>query len=67
MKNFENALLGHMSGADARDTKYAPIFYVSGFWLAVANIESPISSIEPTSLKRRYNRRVDFMGLEGSI
>lgn len=67
MINFENALLGHMSGADARDTKYAPIFYVSGFWLAVANIESPIFSIEPTSLKRRYNRRVDFMGLESSI
>ena len=67
MINFENALFGHMSGADARDTKYAPIFYVSGFWLAVANIESPIFSIEPTSLKRRYNRRVDFMGLESSI
>lgn len=67
MTNFENALLGHMSGADARDTKYAPIFYVSGFWLAVANIESPISSIEPASLKLRYNRRVDFMGLEGPI
>lgn len=64
MRNFENALLGHMSGADARDTQYAPIFYVSGFWLAVANIEAPISSIEPTLLKRRYNRQLDFMGLE---
>lgn len=67
MRNFENALLGHTSGTDARDTRYAPIFYVSGFWLAVANIETFISSIEPTSLKRRYNRQVGFMGLEGTI
>ena len=67
MRNFENALLGHMSGVDARDTQYAPIFYVSGFWLAVANIESPITSIDPTSLKRRYNRQLDFMGLDGVV
>jgi len=67
MKNFENALLGHPSGTDARDTQYAPIFYVSGFWLAVANIESPITSIDPPPLKRRYNRQLDFMGLDGVV
>ena len=67
MRNFEKALLGYISGTDARDTQYAPIFYVTGFWLAVANIESPISSVEPTSLRRRYDRKLDFMGLEGSI
>lgn len=67
MENFENAILGHPRGRDARDTQYAPIFYVSGFWLAVANIESPITSIDPTSLKRRYNRQLDFMGLDGAV
>lgn len=64
MRNFENTILGHPSGTDARDTRYAPIFYVSGFWLAVANIESPMTSIEPISLKRRYNRQLNFMGLD---
>ena len=64
MKNFENALLGHSSGVDARDTRYAPIFYIAGFWLAVANIPDPISTIDPIALKMRYSRQLNLMGLE---
>ena len=64
LKNFENALLGHSSGIDARDTRYAPVFYISGFWLAVANIPKPITGIEPTALKTRYNRQLNLMGLD---
>ncbi len=64
LKNFENAVLGHPSGLDARDTKYAPVFYISGFWFAVSNIRSPLATIEPAILKARFNRQLNFMGLD---
>lgn len=63
MDNFESALLGHPSGIDARKTDIASIFYISGFWMAVANIPNVLKTIEPAVLRSRYNRELSFMGL----
>lgn len=65
LKNFEKALSGFPSGRDARDMEIAPVFYISGFWLAVANIESALTSIEPDTLKLRFRRELDLFGLVG--
>lgn len=64
MKNFENAMLGHPSGEDARNTCLAPCFYISGFILACANIKSPITTIDPVCLKKRYNRVLNFLNID---
>ncbi len=63
LESFENALLGRPSGQDARSSEYAPVFYVSGFLMACANIKSVIPSIEPSLLTRRFDRTLDFIGL----
>lgn len=63
MKNFENAILGHSTGEDARDSRFAACFYISGFILACANIRSPMMTIDPVDLRKRYNRVLDFLDI----
>lgn len=63
MSNLERALLGCQSGSDARDSEYAPMFYVSGFLLACANLQSVIPSVDSSLLRQRFCRKLDFLGL----
>ena len=61
--NFENAVAGKYSGADARDSILAHVFYVTGFMLARQNISWTLDSIDPDVLTQRYNRAINFLGL----
>lgn len=61
--NFENAVAGKYSGADARDSIFAHVFYVTGFMLARQNISWTLDSIDPDVLTQRYNRAINFLGL----
>ena len=63
MANLEQALRGHACGQDARDTRFASMFYATGFLLACANIKSVITSIDPSLLRERFNRQLDLLGL----
>ena len=63
LENFENAIGGHSTGPDARDSYYSPVFYEAGFMLARENIAWPLASIAPGELKRRYGRVINFLGL----
>ena len=63
MGNLENSLLGRPSCPDARDSEYAPVFYVSGFLLACANIHNVITSVDSVLVRQRFNRKLDFLGL----
>ena len=60
--NLENALRGCPSGADARDSRFAFVFYIAGFWFAVANTKNPLSDIDPRGLRERFARNLDFKG-----
>ncbi len=62
--NFENALLGHSTGCDARDdSRYAPPLYIIGFMFAFANCSPQMESITPSIIRARFNRTLDFLRL----
>lgn len=60
LSNYENALAGHPTGVDFRNTPYEGVVFALGLLMSMANVRGDVKELEKETLVRRWDRRPTY-------